>query len=470
MPAKVLVIDRQVFQCQIHQEVFSQGNKTMIEVWKMLNDEVKMLEIELVKLQTIYCFVNSEGIVDIIDSGVMKQVENIRHDILLEFDSIVEKTSELTKDATFKQFKFLWDGSKSIQSKKNEILDQLSPFFARIFEEKMFQNLTGKYEPKVETSKYEGEMSTIIHSSVDDDFTILFDSLFDKEIEFYTIFAETKNKLKTSLEGIIADQKLQPEKAKDPLYSSLNMSRMVYQTQMNKSRQEVVESYNRLKACHIKFNSIKERYPELKDEIDDFLKEMDDKPMKVNSNPLRSTLAHDKREGFGVVSNRFRTEVSDSGNKRFEVNKLSDTKNETEVQDQKAQNLMKLLQHNDIEEVKQINDDFILKLDKKEKVKSTLISELSQIELPKIKGFQLNYSMPSLNKFEVENLNTIFSKSIVQNIEYCYINLGEWVDYNYYSSGLNTLVAKVTGEFYLDKFKLKDKCLKNIFENGYKMK
>lgn len=66
-PAWVLIFEKKMFKCSEHQDVFTQTNKKMKEVWAMFDQEIKFLEQELVKLQVVISFMNSDGVKNEID-------------------------------------------------------------------------------------------------------------------------------------------------------------------------------------------------------------------------------------------------------------------------------------------------------------------------------------------------------------------------------------------------------------------
>lgn len=454
--------------------MFAPGNKKMIEVWKMFNDEVKALEVELVKLETIYSFINSEGIHQIIQYDSLKEVHSIRDEILIHFDGIVTETDRLTNEATFEDFRYLWDYSKAIQGKKNSILAILSPYFGKIFEEKMFQNLTGKSEPAIRTEKYESETADVIHNLVDDDFTIIFDSLFDKEIEFYTIFAEPKPKLKQYLDSIVNEESGSPVKKKDPLYASLTFSRLVYQSQMEKSRKEIADLYKRVQYCTQMLQSLANENPELEPDITNFLSDLSTQQVKNKVAPLRSNLV--KKKDNEMEYHRLQTEIGPSKETiKISQSKESSIRNTVSGKVIKTETnsnyevLTKLMSDHMDDGLLQIDSGYVLKLDGHDSRATELVAKLSKLQLPSIKGIQLSQFTAPRSLVQFSELNSLFSKSVINNLENLYLNLGEWVDLKHFGDGLKVLFSKVTGQIYLDKFKINDKELKMLFESGHEV-
>ena len=195
----------------------------------MLNAEVRNLEEDLVKLDALLAFINSDGVKDEIEGEKQEEVEKLANSIKTDYKVIEQKTYELTQQATFEDFVFMKTNAASIKNSKSKIYDIVGPCMVQALETRVFCNLTGKLPRKLSDS--------IEH--IGEDNSVIFDSLAGNEYEFCTLLMEPKNTLKEKVDEIF-DLPMSPQTAssKITILTTLQKSKSMYEVEMTSSKEE----------------------------------------------------------------------------------------------------------------------------------------------------------------------------------------------------------------------------------------
>jgi GTPase involved in cell partitioning and DNA repair len=110
----------------------------MKEVFQMLNSEVRNLEENLVKLDALLAFINSDGVKEDMDEENHALIEKLTNSIKTDYKVIEQKTFELTQEATFEDFVFMKTNAASINSSKAKIYEIIGPCMVQALESRVF--------------------------------------------------------------------------------------------------------------------------------------------------------------------------------------------------------------------------------------------------------------------------------------------------------------------------------------------
>lgn len=150
---------------------------------------------------------------------------------------------ELTYSATFSDFKFLQLCSESIREAKDQLFGELAPFLVKALESRAFWHLTGK--PLV--------TNHLNQEDLDEDYSVVFDSLGENEYEFFTLLMEPKTTIREKIEEL-TEESPSPISAthRQSIFESLKRSKFVYESQITKMTQENQNLQEKLLLCQNK--------------------------------------------------------------------------------------------------------------------------------------------------------------------------------------------------------------------------
>lgn len=94
--ADLLEINR--FKCNEHQEEFSEKNMKINEVLQMYNDIIKEIEQQYVKVEIIFSFMKSEGVISEIDVEDVQKMNTLYEKIKYELSIVESKAENMNRD------------------------------------------------------------------------------------------------------------------------------------------------------------------------------------------------------------------------------------------------------------------------------------------------------------------------------------------------------------------------------------
>lgn len=127
-----------MFKCAEHQDLFAEANKKMNLVRKMLEQQVRELEEDLVKIEAMLSFIHSKGVVEEIDEETLSQIDSLKISILDNYKTIEERSYLLTIKSKFQDFRFITNLSNSIKASKTKIYELFGPIILNAFESRVF--------------------------------------------------------------------------------------------------------------------------------------------------------------------------------------------------------------------------------------------------------------------------------------------------------------------------------------------
>lgn len=149
LPARMLVIEKNMFKCKDHEDVYSEGNMKMLAFWQQTEKMLKSIEQEMVRLEAVLAFVNTDNVKSEFEPEKLQKMAKLRHGIIEMLSELEQSSYALSTEATYEDFQYLQNCQESITSMKEQIYSEISPQLLSVFEKRLLTNMMGKSQQDI---------------------------------------------------------------------------------------------------------------------------------------------------------------------------------------------------------------------------------------------------------------------------------------------------------------------------------
>lgn len=100
------IVENGKFICLDQQTEFGE-HKTIVEVINTFQDYVKKLEQQYVKVEILFSFMKSEGVLETMSEENIKELNTLYEKVMYELEIVEAKAEGLPRDCKYKDFDFL---------------------------------------------------------------------------------------------------------------------------------------------------------------------------------------------------------------------------------------------------------------------------------------------------------------------------------------------------------------------------
>ncbi|CAI2380749.1 unnamed protein product [Moneuplotes crassus] len=233
------LIEQHKFKCHNHQQEYSNINISVNEAYKAHLKRVNEIEQVFVKVEIMFAFMKSEGVISEISKPDVKSMNDLYEKIVDVLNVAEIKAEGLRKDCRCQDFDFLEDAINKSSKMKDEIHAIFSPYLVSVLENRAFDHLTGNADEKAKESKEE-------------DFSPIFETLIDNEYEFCTLLMHPKLELKDKIKEVIEEKKTKGTKERASILVGLHQSKGLYELQIQHARDENLRLQREKEQCQMK--------------------------------------------------------------------------------------------------------------------------------------------------------------------------------------------------------------------------